>query len=276
MRNGASWASKAFIAVACAVALAPLWFLLTGSVQDVHGAMVMPPRLFPRGVTFAQYGWLTSVQWFWRWVGNTAIVAVASAFGSVAISCTAGYAFAAYRIPGKRALWVVLLAGALIPRISLIIPQFVVFSRLGLSGTLIAAILPQWYHPVGLVLSRSFFAALPASIMESARIDGANDAQIVARIIVPLSRAIVATVGVFVATQALGDYLWQMLQLQRPNSMTMLVGLMREAARRGGEIGLVPLSRQMAASVLLLVPMVVVFASATRYFVGSLEGGVRG
>ena len=275
MRSGVSWASRTLLIVACVLALAPLWFLLTGSVQNVHGALVMPPRLFPRSATLDQYRWLTGAQWFGAWVGNTIVVALGSAVGSVAVSCAAGYAFATYRIPGKRVLWVALLAGALIPRISLIIPQFVVFSRIGLSGTLLAAILPQWYHPVGLVLARTFFAALPQSIIESARIDGATDVQVLARIIVPLSRPVVATVGVFVGTQALGDYLWQMLQLQRPAVMTMLVGLMREAARRGGDVGLVPLSRQMAASVLLLIPMAIVFAVATRYFIGSIEGGVR-
>jgi ABC-type glycerol-3-phosphate transport system permease component len=131
------------------------------------------------------------------------------------------------------------------------------------------------YHPVGIFLARTYFETVPRSMLESARLDGASEIQVLAHIVAPISRPIVTALALFVAMQTLGDYLWQMLQLQRPDSMTMLVGVTRAGMKRGGDIGVVPLGRQMAGAVILLAPVVAVFAGASRYFTSAVGGAVK-
>jgi ABC-type glycerol-3-phosphate transport system permease component len=236
---------------------------------------VMPPRLWPVAATLRNYAWVFR-QPVAQWAANTFVVTVGSVFLAVVTTTTGGYAFAFFRFPGKRFLWTLLLAGVMIPRMSMLIPMFVVFRKIGVSGTLWAAVLPAAYLPVGLYLSRAYFETVPRSVIESARIDGASDLQVLTQIVAPISRPIVTVVALFAGINALGDYLWQMLQLQRDGLQTMLVGLMRAASQASGfESRINPIGQAMAAAVVLALPMLAIFLIANRYFVGALGGAVR-
>ena len=223
--------------------LAPLYFLITGSFQATAGLFVMPPRLWPRSPTLANYRWILTLP-VGTWAVNTLFITVTTVTLSVITTVTGGYAFAFYRFPAKKLLWILALSGIMVPHMSLLIPKFVVLGKLGLNGTRLAAILPGVYMPIGLYITRAYFETVPVSIMESARIDGANDAQILFRIVAPISQPIVTAVSLFVGIQSLGDYLWQLLQLQQPARQTLLVGLMRAVMTRGGgDLSVNPIGR---------------------------------
>lgn len=259
------------------VLLAPLYFLITGSFQDIHGLFVMPPRLWPRNPTTVNYEWVFSLP-ILHWLRNTSYVFVTTVTLSVLIATTGGYAFAFYRFPLKRFLWIIALAGIMVPRMSLIIPQFVVLRKLNLNGTLLAAILPAAYMPIGLYLARTYFETVPKSLLESARVDGANELQILAKIVAPVSRPIVTAIALFAGLQSLGDYMWQMLQLQRSDVQTMLIGLMRAVMLRGGGDGVTninPIGRSLAVAVVLAAPMLLIFLVANRYFTTALGGATK-
>ena len=275
MRSGASWLNRTILVVGMVLSLAPMWFLFVGSLQDIHGSLAMPPKLLPTQPKLEHYAFMVTQPKFGRWIVNSVVTVVVTVVGSVVVSCGAAYVFAFYRFPLKKAAWVVLLSSILVPRISLIIPQFVVLQRLGLQGTLWAAILPLLLQPVGMFLARNYFETVPRSLLESARLDGASEVRILRQVVMPLAVPILTCLAVFVAVAALGDYLWQMLQLQRPEVMTMLVGITRAGAKRGGDIGVVPLGRQMAGAVLLLAPLLAVFLAANKYFVGALGGAIK-
>jgi ABC-type glycerol-3-phosphate transport system permease component len=267
--------TRPLILAVCVLFLLPMWFMLTGSLQDIHGVMHMPPRLLPLHPTLANYAYLlrgSAVQW----AMNTVVVVIASTLLSVFTSCTAGYAFAFYKFRGSRVLWLALLVGVMVPRISLLIPQFVVMRRLGLSGTLAAVILPAAYAPVSLYLARTYFETVPSSLLESARLDGASEWDVLRYVVGPVSRPIVTAVALFAAIGALQDFVWQSLVLQDESRQTLIVGLMRLAMKRGGGLlDVNPIGRGFAAGVLLLAPLVAVFAVANRYFVGSLGGALK-
>jgi ABC-type glycerol-3-phosphate transport system permease component len=162
----------------------------------------------------------------------------------------------------------------MIPRISLIIPTFVIIKKIQLSGTLLATILPIIYYPVGLYLSRLYFETIPISLLESARLDGANEIQILSKIVLPLSKPIITCLALFSSINVLQDYIWQMLVLQKENNYTLLVGMMRLAMNRQGgtEANINPLSKAMASGVILLFPLLVIFLIANKYFTKSLAG----
>jgi ABC-type glycerol-3-phosphate transport system permease component len=253
---------------------APIWFMFTGSLQDSFGVFVMPPPLFPKNPTLENYGRLFSAPLFARWTLNTVLVLAGTVTLSVVVSCMAGYSFAFYRIPFKKALWMLLLAGIMIPRISLIVPMFVVIKKLHLSGTLAAVILSTALSPFGLFLARTYFETVPRSVLEAARIEGAGELRILFRIVIPISRPIIVALSLFAGIASLQDYMWQMLVLQRPTNHTLLVGLTREVMRRGGgsEMNLNPIGQALAAGVILLLPMVLIFAFANKYFTQAIGG----
>lgn len=259
-----------------ALLLFPVWMMFVGSLQDLYGVFIMPPRLLPLHATLENYRWLLDLG-IGRWAINTSIVVGLSVVLSVFVAVTAGYAFAFYRFPAKEILWVVLLLGIMIPRMSMIVPLFVVMRKLGLSGSLIASLLPTAYMPVSIYISRLYFQTVPESLLESARIDGATEATILARVVAPVSRPIVTACALFAAIASLGDYLWQMLQLMRTERQTLLVGLIKASMNRGGNVMAInPIGRSFAVGVVLVLPLLVIFLTANRYFTSALGGAIKG
>ena len=165
----------------------------------------------------------------------------------------------------------------MIPRISMLIPLFVIIKDLKLSGSLIATILPNSISPMEMYLARNYFESIPKSIIESARIDGANEWQILKMIIIPVSKPIISVIALFSGVFALQDYIWQMLVLVDENKQTLLVGIMKLVMRRGGDanLGVNPVGRSFAAGILLLFPLVVLFLIGNKYFIEGLQGAVK-
>lgn len=265
--------NRVILLIVFALLSAPVWFMFTGSLQDSYGVFSMPPPLFPKNPTLENYERLLTVPLVARWAVNTLIVIIGTASLSVVISCMTGYAFATYRFPCKKALWLLLLAGVMIPRISIIIPLFVVVKKLHLSGTIGAVILSTALSPVGLYLARTYFETLPKSLMEAARIEGAGEARILFSVVIPAARPIVSALSLFAAIAAMSDFMWQMLILQKPERHTLLVGLTREIMTRGaGATSVNPVGQALAAGVILLVPMILIFAFANKYFTQAIGG----
>lgn len=267
--------NRAILVAIIVVMLLPVWFLIVGSFTEMRGLFIMPPRFWPRMPTLDNYRWVLTHPVL-LWARNSGVVLALTVVLAVAVSASGGYAFAFYEFRFKRVLWALLLAGVMVPRMSLIIPLFVVIRKLGVSGTLWSAVLPLCYMPMGLYLARAYFETVPKSVMDSARIDGANDLQILLRIVAPISRPIVTAIALFSGLGAMGDYLWQLLQLQRPGVHTMIIGLMRATMNKGGgEATVNPVGYSLAAAVVLALPMLAIFLIANKYFVTALGGAVR-
>jgi ABC-type glycerol-3-phosphate transport system permease component len=130
---------------------------------------------------------------------------------------------------------------------------------------------------MGMCLSRNYFESIPKSIIESARIDGANEWQILKMIIIPVSKPIISVLGLFAGVSVLQDYVWQMLVLSDVEKQTLIVGLIRQSMNRTGDIGLLvnPIGMSFAAGVILLFPLVVLFLIGNRYFIEGLQGAVK-
>ena len=275
--TGAARVSKAILVLLAIIVLLPLWFLATGSLTDIKGVMVMPPNLLPARPSLDNYAYFLT-QPLGRWVMNTVILAVGSALASVLVSCATGYAFAFFEFPLKNALWALLLVGIMIPYLSMMIPRFVVLRKLGLLSTLWGLMLSGMLNPVGIYLARAYFLTVPKSILDSARIDGAREGQILMRIIMPISRPIVTCLALFAEIGAMGNYVWQLLVLQRSEKYTLLLGLLRwiNADQAGNlQFTLNPLGRKFAASMILIVPILLIFLATSRYFTSALGGALK-
>lgn len=267
---------KSILILIFIIMLFPMYFMIIGSFQNIQGIMKMPPALIPNNPTFDNYLILFKSPVL-LWLKNTIFVTALTVILTIILCSSAGYSFAYYDFKHKNILWGILLLGIMIPRISLIIPQFVIIKKLGLSGTLLATVLPIVYYPVGLYLARIYFETIPKSLLESARLDGANEVQILIKIIMPMSKPIITCLALFAAIGVLQDYIWQMLILQKEENQTILIGMMKLAlVRQGGtDANINPISKALAVGTILLFPLVIMFLVSNKFFTQSLGGAIK-
>lgn len=269
--------TKTFLVIIFILLFIPLYWMIVGSFQNLQGVMVMPPKLIPSHPILDNYIYLLKDDFFIL-AKNTLVVVIGTVILSAFVSLSAGYAFAAFNFKLKKIIWMLFLSALMIPRISLIIPLFTIIKKLGIQGTLAAVILPIVFSPLGIYLARNYFESIPRSILESARIDGANEWQILWKIVTPVSKPIVSALSLFAGVGALQDYIWQMLVLQNPLKQTLLVGIMRKVMLRGiedGGINVNPVGRSFAAAIILLFPLLIIFIAANKYFINSLGGAIK-
>jgi len=265
------------LALFCVILLAPIYLMLSSSFQPIKAFMRTPPLLYPATFTLDNYRRIVMLENVGRWGVNTAIVVGATVVAGALINGLAGYVFAFGRFKGRNILFWLMLAPMFVTRYALVVPQFVVVHALGLKN--LAAVIPMtllW--PVGIYLTRNYFQSIPVSLLESARIDGAGEWSIFRRVVMPLSKPVVACSVTFLGINALQDFMWQMLMLQDKEWKTLIVGLISSlyvAASGTYERTVKNIGFDMAVGVTLFVPMILLFVFANRYFIESLAGGLK-
>jgi len=269
--------SKILIIILAAIVLFPMYFLFIGSLYQNTKFIIMPPNLFPLDATLDNYYVVLHNLNIIKWAFNTIVVLAFTTIGNIFVNIVAGYAFSFYQFRFKKILWMLLLFGVMVPRISIIIPLFKVINILHLSGELLAVILPCLFNPMFLYLSKIYFDSIPKSLVESARIDGAHEIQVLFYIVMPISLPLVTTIGIFSSIGSMQDWIWQSLQLQKNNNLTALVGMVRamygQAWALQGNKNFI--GQSFAIGVVLILPVLIIFIFASRYFVNSLSGAIK-
>lgn len=255
----------------------PTWIMIIGSFQNIQGFMKMPPDLWPTFFTIKNYTIMLYMPIF-TWLKNTLIILISTVFLSVFISTSCGYVFATTKFKGKEFIWGILLIGLLLPRISVLIPIYVIIRQLGLSGTLLAVILSTSFSSFGILMARNYFENIPKSLFESAILDGADDVQIIWYIVMPVSFPAITTLSLSTAIFSLSDYIWQALVLQKQAMQTLMVGLIKSGTigqMIGGEAAINPLGKMMAVGVILFIPLLCVFLISNKYYLSSRGGAIK-
>jgi|SRR3990167_4168269 len=250
--------------------LFPTYWMLAGSLQPISGVLRLPPNLVPRAVTVGNYVALFKHNPISRWALNTVALGGLSVIGAVGTAAVAGYAFSAFHMPV--CIWWAFIVTLMVPRVAIVIPQFAVFHGLRLAGGWVGVFLPLLYYPTGILLFRVHADGMPKSLRDAARIDGASEGQIFTRIVLPLATPVIGILVIGKAFEALGDYLWQSLILTGREEMTLIVGLVAATGRRQ-EISVNPIGVTLAAGILMMAPMLVVFLVFQRSFRYNLLGG---
>jgi ABC-type glycerol-3-phosphate transport system permease component len=206
---------------------------------------------------------------FFRFFLNSLIVATLSGLITVVICTMAGYAFAKKRFPYRDALFYTLLASMLIPGLIYVVPQFALVSRFGWINTFQGMVLPHVANVFGLFLMRQYIETIPDSLLEAARIDGANEWQVFRIAIVPLAMPIVITLFLITFVSQWSNFLWQFIT-NTPDSplRTLPVGLNLFKGQYDIKWELI-----MAGACFSIVPVAIIFAAAQRYFIQGMTSG---
>jgi multiple sugar transport system permease protein len=213
---------------------------------------------------------------FVTWMSNTVLYSGTAAVGAALLSALAGYGFAKFDFPGKDLLFIAVLATIMVPTTALAIPTYLLFSDAGLVNTPWAIVLPSLVSPFGVFLMRAYAQeAVPDSLLEAARVDGAREARIFFRIVLPLLVPGLVTVLLFTLVATWNNYFLPLIMLSDPDLYPVTVGLAQwqsvAAAGGGGSAGLLPLV--ITGSLLSILPLIAAFLVLQRYWRSGLDAG---
>jgi ABC-type glycerol-3-phosphate transport system permease component len=254
-----------------------LWAAFT-SLKTPPEFYVFPPRLLPKVPQWDNYVEIFRQAPLGTFFLNTVVVTVLSMLGAVVSASLVAYGFSRFRFPGRDILFMVLLSTMMLPGQVTMIPVFLVYKWLGWLDTLKPLIVPSWFGggAFAIFLFRQFFLTIPRELDEAATIDGANSLWIFARILVPLSKPVFITMGIFSFLGSWNDFFGPLIYLNTTEKFTLALGLQYFAriVTTGGEPteGLM-----MAASMVMTLPCLLVFVFLQRYWVsGVVMSGLKG
>ena len=250
----------------------PFAWMVSTALKGDQALMTYPPQWIPNPIAWHTFIEVFQVQPFSRYLGNSFFYALLATLGQLATCSMAGYAFARLRFPGRGTLFIMLLASLMIPYQVTMIPVFVIMKYLGWVDTFKPLVVPNWVGGAfGTFLLRQFFLSIPSELMDAAKIDGSDYYMILARIYLPLAGPALATLGVFTFMWAWNDLLGPLIYLNSPWNYTVSIGLAFFQSRRYTIWG-----QMMAAALISLVPIIVLFLLAQKYFVqGIATTGLR-
>ncbi len=259
------------LAAGAFVAAMPFLWMVTTSLKPA-GALYRQPLLFPVHFEWRNYVDAWRAAPFPRFFLNSAVMAVGITLSQTLFSGMAGYAFARLRFPGRHALFLVVLGTMMVPFPVTLIPSYVIVANLGWLDTYQALIVPRAASAFAIFLFRQFFLTIPPEFEDAARIDGAGRLTVFWRIALPLSKPVIAASAVFSFLFAWNDFLWPLVVTTGPRMQPIQVGLSMFQGQYGTFWTLL-----MAATVLTVIPAILVFLFAQRRFIeGLTAGGLKG
>lgn len=252
--------------------LFPFLWMLSSSLKLNKDIFVFPIEWIPANPVWSNYVDIWSRIPLLTFIKNTTKITLIVTFLQLLTSSFAGYAFSKLRFRGRSLLFVSYIATIAIPWQAYMVPQFIMMREFGLNNTHLSIILLQAFSAFGVFLMVQFYEGIPDSLIEAARIDGMNDYQIYAKIMLPLSKPALSTLTIFTFVNTWNDYLGPLIYLTREELKTIQIGLRMFITQYSAEYGLI-----MAASVVVLIPVLIVFLSLQKYFVqGIASTGVKG
>lgn len=260
----------------------PLYWMFIGSLQPSAGIYKMPPNWIPRNITLSNFTELITDRntQILRWTFNTLLLN--TIMFSIQLFClvTAGYAFTTYKFVGKRLIYWLFIASIIIPWQAILVPRYVMMRHLHLLNTWFAIICISAFNPIGIVIIKNFFDKMPQGIIDSARIDGADEMCILFQIVLPQCKPILGYMAITSYILAFQDFFWPMLVLNNARLYTLPLGIMYFLETYCSTQGLLKTQRivglQLAGSVLLFLPVIFVFIVFRKTFQQQfLAGGIK-
>ncbi|MFQ3549593.1 MAG: carbohydrate ABC transporter permease [Armatimonadota bacterium] len=253
--------------------LIPLFWMITVSFSTPEQVAQPGIRLFPDKARLDNYSHALTMMPFAKYSLNTVKVTFLAIIGGVLSSSLVAFAFARLKIPGKDALFVLVLSTIMLPPMVTMIPLFIIFRSFGLYDTLLPLIIPAWFgNAFYIFLIRQFFLTIPIELEEAAEMDGCSKLRIFWQIIMPLSKPVIVTVAVFSFVTHWNDFMTPLIYLNSVEKRTLALGLATFTDVWGVDIVAL-----MAASTVFMLPALIIFFIAQKYFVqGVVMSGIKG
>ncbi|MGR9200699.1 carbohydrate ABC transporter permease [Rhizobium leguminosarum] len=267
-----SVAIYAIVIAVTLIMLLPFAWMLSASLKLSRDVFAFPIEWIPSEPQWHNYVDIWTKIPLALFIYNTSKLTIIVTLLQLLTSSFAAYAFAKLNFPYKNTLFLGYIATIAMPWQVYMVPQFLLMREFGLNNTHLALICLQAFTAFGVFLMRQFYMSIPTELCEAARIDGMNEYQIWARIMLPLSKPALSTLTIFTFVTTWNDFLGPMIYLTKTELKTVQIGLRMFISQYSAEYGLI-----MAASVVALIPVLVVFLSLQRFFVeGIASTGLKG
>ena len=250
----------------------PLFWMITTSLKDSGALTAIPIEWIPKKVTLDSFRKLFEIFPFGKAFLNSVIVSVSITIVNVFSACMAAYVFAKIPFNGRELLFGIFLITMMIPGSVTLIPNYLILRSFHLLNSYLGLVLPSFFNIFGIFMLRQSMRQIPDDFIDAAVIDGASQWKIFFNVIIPLSRPMIATLFVITFMGAWNDYLWPLIVLTDKNKMTLPVALSMLNGQYSTEYNLL-----MAGALISIVPIIIVYAFAQRYFEeGLTAGGLKG
>jgi len=250
------------LAGGAALMLFPLYWMLATSVSSRSAIFQAIVALVPRQFTTENFAAAWQRYPVLDWFSNSLFIAVAGVVITVFVNLLCGYTFAKFRFPGRDVLFFAILGTLMIPIQVILVPEFLITAWLGLLNTPWGVILPRAAEAFGIFMVRQFMVSIPDELIEAARLDGAGEFCIFLRVVLPLSRPIIAVLVIFTFMWRWNDFAWPLVVLTDHNAFTLPLGLNLLRGEVNPEWGQI-----MAIALVSLLPMLAIFLAFQRYLI---------
>ncbi|KZC94610.1 carbohydrate ABC transporter permease [Clavibacter tessellarius] len=260
------------LAAALCVWLIPFVWMALGSVKTQGEILQRPPTWWPADPVADNFAQWFGPLHFGTFFSNSLVVALITVLGNLVFCSMVGYALAKMEFPGKRLLFLTVMVTLMVPGVVTFVPLFVMVSGLGLVNTYAALILPFITAPIGVFLMRQFMLGIPEALIEAARLDGAGEFRIFARIVMPLCGPPLATLGILTFLASWNNFLWPLVAAQSEQMYTLPIALsLYSTGQNATDYGLL-----LAGSVLVIAPILALFVVLQRHFIqGVATAGLK-
>lgn len=254
------------------IVILPFIWMFSASLKPSNDVFNFPIEWVPKVVRWQNYVDIWKEINFLTYYKNTIWLTLVVTFNVLLTSSLAAYAFAKIQFPERKILFVLYVMTMAVPFPVLMIPQFILMKNLGFNDSLWALVLIQSFSPFGVFLLRQFYMGIPEELSESARIDGLNEFGIYCKIMLPLSKPAISSLGIYWFVFVWNDFLGPLIYLTSDKNKTIQLGIRKFITQYGVEYGLI-----MAASVCALIPLIIMYLFFQRYFIqGIATTGLKG
>ncbi|MEA4942800.1 MAG: carbohydrate ABC transporter permease [Propionicimonas sp.] len=252
--------------------LIPFLQMLLASLSPAEELVKFPPPFIPSRLTLDGFAGLFADTQILRWLANSTIVSVIAICSQLVLCSMAGYGFARLHFRGRDFGFMAVIATIMIPTQLLMIPTYIMFSRLSLIDTLGAAFVPWLSSAFGIFLMRQFFLSIPVELEEAAALDGCTRWQVFGRVILPLARPAMATLAIFTLLGSWNDLVWPLIAISNEDLFTVQLGIANFQGTRRTQWSLL-----MAGNVVATAPLILFFLVAQKHFIATMTmSGLKG
>lgn len=250
----------------------PLLWMVISSFKNINELYNFPPTLLPNNFTFENFIIVLSKGNFIRYFINSTIVAVSATLLTVLINTMSGYALAKFDFIGRSFFLMLFISTLMIPLEVIMIPIFRVITKLGMANSLLGIIIPPSASPTGIFIMRQYILGIPDEIIEAAYLDGASEWNIFTRVIIPMSKPVIAVLTIFSFMWRWNDYLWPLIVLSDPKKYTIQLAISNLMGQYT-----VDWNSILAMGVIGIFPLLIIYFVFQKYFVsGGLSTGLKG
>ena len=266
---GQKWLSRIILILFSAALLLPLYWMVATALKTDQELAIFPPTLWPQHPQWRNFTEAVNYIPFFRFLRNTLTVTALTVVGAVVSNPLIAYGFSRLEWPGRDKIFMVVLATVFIPFPVVIIALFDIFAKLGWINTFLPLVVPLFFGSAfWIFLMRQFLLQIPMEVSDAARIDGANEFQVFSQVILPLALPAVGVIAIFAALHAWNDFIGPLIYLQDESKYTLAIGLTFFRSQYDVQFNLL-----MAASTLIVLPVVIIFLLFQRAFLDGITLG---